>query len=119
MQITFGHEVASAIENHKSVVALESTVIAHGLPYPQNLETALGLEEIVRSNGATPATIAVFNGEFCVGLDSSQIERLATSKDIRKISRRDKASDTFIADAPSSRRGRRHREHGIERVGVA
>ena len=89
MQITFGHEVASAIENRKSVVALESTVIAHGLPYPQNLETALGLEEIVRSNGATPATIAVFNGEFCVGLDSSQIERLATSKDIRKISRRD------------------------------
>jgi pseudouridine-5'-phosphate glycosidase len=89
MHISFGEEVASALENGKPVVALESTVIAHGLPYPQNLETALKLEEIIRSSGCVPATIAVFKGEFCVGLTSSQIERLATDQNIRKISRRD------------------------------
>ena len=69
--------------------SLESTVIAHGLPYPQNIETALKLESIARENGAVPATIAVFGGEFCVGLDRPQIEQLATRNDIRKISRRD------------------------------
>lgn len=73
------------------MVALESTVISHGLPYPLNLETAKKMETAVRSAGAVPATIAVFGGEFCVGLDASQIERLATSKNIRKISRRDLA----------------------------
>jgi pseudouridine-5'-phosphate glycosidase len=71
------------------MVALESTVISHGLPYPENLETAKSLEKIVRDSGAVPATIAVFGGEFCVGLSGSQIEHLANSKQIRKISRRD------------------------------
>lgn len=85
----FTEEVASAIADKRPVVALESTVIAHGLPFPKNLETARSLENIVRENGAIPATIAVFDGEFCVGLDAAQIERLATEKDIRKISRRD------------------------------
>ena len=85
----FNQEVADAFENKKPVVALESTVIAHGLPYPKNLETALRLEKIVRENGAVPATIAVFDGEFHVGLNEDQIERLATDKNIRKISRRD------------------------------
>ena len=85
----FSHEVADALKNKKPIVALESTVIAHGLPYPKNLETAFSLENIVRENGATPATIAVFDGEFCVGLNKAQIERLATDKTIRKISRRD------------------------------
>ncbi|MEO6050120.1 MAG: pseudouridine-5'-phosphate glycosidase, partial [Pyrinomonadaceae bacterium] len=89
MQINFSEEVASAQRDGNAIVALESTVIAHGLPHPQNLETALKLESIVRENGAVPATIAVLDGEFCVGLDSSQIERLATEKGIRKISRRD------------------------------
>jgi pseudouridylate synthase len=89
MNFIFNEEVASALENKKPVVALESTVIAHGLPYPKNLETARRLEEIVRENGATPATIGVFDGEFCVGLNDAQIERLATDKTIRKISRRD------------------------------
>ena len=89
MKINFSRDVASAINNKSPVVALESTVIAHGLPYPHNLETAVKLEAIVRENGAVPATIAVFDGEFYVGLDRSQIERLATGKDIRKISRRD------------------------------
>ena len=85
----FNEEVADALQNKKPLVALESTVIAHGLPYPQNLETARNLEKVVRESGAIPATIAVFGGEFCVGLTSSQIERLAADKNIRKISRRD------------------------------
>ena len=89
MKIKFNKEVFTALENKQPVVALESTVIAHGLPFPQNLETALNLEKIVRDGGATPATIAVFGGEFCVGLDEAQIEKLATDKNIRKISRRD------------------------------
>lgn len=85
----FNLEVADALAENRPVVALESTVIAHGLPYPQNLETALALEEIIRENGAVPATIAVFEGEFCVGLSPDQIEFLATDRNILKISRRD------------------------------
>ena len=89
MKIIFNPEVSKAISNHHPIVALESTVIAHGLPYPQNLETAFKLETIIRENGVVPATIAVFDGEFCVGLSKDQIEKLATGKTIRKISRRD------------------------------
>lgn len=89
MKITFNTEVRNALDTAKPVVALESTVIAHGLPYPQNLETAKKLEEAVRATGATPATIAVFDGEFHVGLNEKQVEFLATEKGIRKISRRD------------------------------
>lgn len=89
MKINFNEEVTEAIENKKPIVALESTVIAHGLPYPENLETALKLESAVRDGGAIPATIAVFGGEFYVGLNEKQIEFLATGKNIRKISRRD------------------------------
>lgn len=91
MKINFSEEAADALRNQKPVVALESTVIAHGLPYPQNIETARNLENIVRENGAAPATIAIFDGEFFVGLNDSQIERLATEENIRKISRRDLA----------------------------
>lgn len=89
MKINFINEVSEAISQNKPVVALESTVIAHGLPYPQNFETAIKLESIVREHSATPATIAMFDGEFYVGLDEKQIERLAIEKNIRKISRRD------------------------------
>lgn len=89
MKINFSEEVKSALENDQPVVALESTVIAHGLPYPHNLETAHKLENAVRENGAIPATIAVFDGEFYVGLTEKQIDFLATDKNIRKISRRD------------------------------
>lgn len=89
MNFKFNEEVADALPTKKPVVALESTVIAHGLPFPQNLETAQKLEGIVRENGAIPATIAVFDGDFRVGLNSEEIERLATGKNIRKISRRD------------------------------
>lgn len=91
MKINLSDEVADATSANKPVVALESTVIAHGLPYPQNLETAHKLETIIRDNGSTPATIAVFGGECFVGLDDSQLERLATEKQIRKISPRDVA----------------------------
>jgi pseudouridine-5'-phosphate glycosidase len=89
MNLKFNEEIADALADKKPIVALESTVIAHGLPFPQNLETATNLERIVRENCAIPATIAVFDGEFCVGLNQYQIERLATDKTIRKISRRD------------------------------
>ena len=91
MKINLSPEVDEALKSGKPVLALESTVIAHGLPYPQNLETALKCEAAVRDGGAVPATIAVFGGEFCVGLNAEQIERLATEKNIRKISRRDLA----------------------------
>lgn len=89
MLINLSQEVSSAIRHGEPVVALESTVIAHGLPYPQNVETAMKCEAAVRARGAIPATIAVFDGEFYVGLDQRQIECLATEKNIRKISRRD------------------------------
>jgi pseudouridine-5'-phosphate glycosidase len=89
MNLKISEEVADALENKIPVVALESTVIAHGLPFPKNLETAQKLEKTVRENGAIPATVAVFDGEFCIGLNNEQIERLATDKTIRKISRRD------------------------------
>jgi pseudouridine-5'-phosphate glycosidase len=89
MKINFSPDIAGALDSGKPVVALESTVIAHGLPFPQNIETAMKCEAAVRENGAVPATIAVFDGEFCVGLDKYQLERLATGENIRKISRRD------------------------------
>lgn len=89
MNFKYNREVENAIENNLPLVALESTVIAHGLPFPQNLETGIKLENIIRQNGAIPATIAVIEGEFCVGLDKIQLERLAKSDDFRKISRRD------------------------------
>ncbi len=89
MNISFSTEVSEAIAANLPIVALESTVIAHGLPYPQNLETAIRLENIVRRSCAVPATIAVFDGEFTVGLNRTQLERLATDASIRKISRRD------------------------------
>ncbi len=89
MNLKFNEEVADALQTNLPIVALESTVIAHGLPYPFNLETAKNLEKIIRENGAIPATIAVFDGKFCVGLKDKQIEQLATDKTIRKISKRD------------------------------
>jgi len=87
--IKFGVEVTKALQERRPVVALESTVIAHGLPRPLNLETAQRLEQIMRDAGTTPATIAVLNGELCVGLDGSQIEVIANSLDVKKISTRD------------------------------
>ncbi|HZI47642.1 MAG TPA: pseudouridine-5'-phosphate glycosidase [Pyrinomonadaceae bacterium] len=82
-------QVKSAIEGSRAVVALESTVIAHGLPRPRNLETAAAVEEIVRAERATPATIAVLNGKLHVGLDQAQRELIANENDVRKLSTRD------------------------------
>ncbi|HEY0408489.1 MAG TPA: pseudouridine-5'-phosphate glycosidase [Pyrinomonadaceae bacterium] len=82
-------EVNDALNAGRAVVALESTVIAHGLPRPQNLETAQRLEEIVRAGGAVPATIAILKGRLCVGLSQEQLEHIAHSPDVHKLSRRD------------------------------
>ncbi len=82
-------EIRQALAQNKPVVALESTIISHGMPYPENIKTAKELEGIVRENGAVPATIAILNGRMKVGLSDSDLEFLATSKDIKKASRRD------------------------------
>jgi pseudouridine-5'-phosphate glycosidase len=82
-------EVRHALDRGRAIVALESTVIAHGLPYPTNLETATEMEAIVRQHGAIPATIAVLDGKLRVGLVDTELEHLATAKGIRKVSRRD------------------------------
>ncbi|MGB7068519.1 MAG: pseudouridine-5'-phosphate glycosidase [Pyrinomonadaceae bacterium] len=91
MNLNYSEEVSDAISDGRPIVALESTVIAHGLPYPQNLETALRLENIVRENGAVPATIALFAGDVFCGCSNEQIERLAAIDGINKISTRDLA----------------------------
>jgi pseudouridine-5'-phosphate glycosidase len=82
-------DVAAAIRDGRPVVALESTVIAHGLPRPQNLQTAQRLQEVVREAGATPATIAIIDGKLSVGLTEDQINALANNSDIKKVSTRD------------------------------
>ena len=84
-------EVQAALSANQPVVALESTVIAHGLPRPQNLETALRLEEIVGVEDSIPATIAVIDGKLRVGLDAAQRELIANGVDIKKVSTRDLA----------------------------
>jgi len=82
-------EVKSAMKNGDPVVALESTIISHGMPYPTNLETAKSLEKIVLENGAVPATIAVLSGRIKIGLNDSELEYMATAKGILKLSRMD------------------------------
>jgi pseudouridine-5'-phosphate glycosidase len=84
-------EVSGALANGRPVVALESTLIAHGLPWPLNLETARAAEEAVRAEGAVPATVAVWEGKPAVGLGAAEIEALARGKDVLKASRRDLA----------------------------
>lgn len=79
-------EVQQALTNGKPVVALESTIIAHGMPYPQNVQTALEVEAVVREADAIPATIAILNGKCCVGLSKEQIEHLGQAKDVWKVS---------------------------------
>ena len=83
-------DVAEALDNNKPVVALESTIISHGMPYPRNVETAMQVEEAVRAKGATPATIAILNGQLKVGLEQSELEHLGrTGMEVTKTSRRD------------------------------
>lgn len=84
-------EIADAIKEGKPVVALESTIISHGMPYPQNVAMAKHCEEIIRENGAVPATIAIIDGKIKVGLSEEELELLATSKNVAKVSRRDMA----------------------------
>lgn len=84
-------EVADALSDGQPVVALESTIISHGMPYPRNLETAYDVEQVVRTNGAIPATVAVADGTLVVGADRALLERLATAEDVAKVSRRDLA----------------------------
>ena len=84
-------DVENAIKNQLPIVALESTIISHGMPYPNNIETALMVEDTVRSNNAIPATIAIIKGRLKVGLTNKEIEFLATNNKVRKISRRDLA----------------------------
>jgi len=83
-------EVAEALANNKPVVALESTIISHGMPYPQNVETALAVEQIIRDNGAVPATIAIIGGRLKAGLSKDEIEYLGKQGlAVTKASRRD------------------------------
>ena len=88
--LDISQEVETALANNLPIVALESTIISHGMPYPQNKETALQVEQIVRDNGAIPATIALINGKIKVGLTENEIDYLAKSgSKIVKASRRD------------------------------
>ena len=89
--IRLSDEVQTAIHEQRPVVALESTVIAHGLPYPANIEIAVAMENTIRANGATPATIGIFDGKIAIGLSGDEIARLGTEKQVQKVSRRDLA----------------------------
>ncbi len=82
-------DVLAALKNGKPVVALESTIIAHGMPYPKNVEIALSVEEEVRKEGAVPATIGVLDGEIVVGLDRDEIEYIGKAKGVLKLSTRE------------------------------
>ena len=88
----FSPEVATALADGTPVVALESTIITHGMPYPQNVETARKVETVVRDGGATPATIAVLNGVLHIGLTDGELETLGQAKDVAKLSRADFAA---------------------------
>jgi len=87
--LLYSPEVAAARAAGKAIVALESTIISHGMPYPQNVQMAREVEQIIRATGAVPATIAIMDGKICVGLNQQQLELLATSPDAMKVSRRD------------------------------
>lgn len=82
-------EVQRALDENKPVVALESTIISHGMPYPQNVEMAKEVEQIVRENGAVPATIAIIDGKIKIGLNDEELEIMGNTEDIAKVSRRD------------------------------
>jgi pseudouridine-5'-phosphate glycosidase len=89
--LRFSPEVAAALAERRPVVALESTIITHGMPWPQNVEAARAVEAVVREGGAVPATIAVFDGAIQVGLDDAQLEALGQASDVMKLSRADLA----------------------------
>lgn len=87
--LTYTDEVKHALENNLPIVALETTIISHGMPYPQNIEMAKEVENIIRQNGAVPATIGIMDGKIKIGLNDSELEEFATNKQVEKVSRRD------------------------------
>src|SRR5256884_3305312 len=89
--IALSDEVQTALQAQQSVVALESTVIAHGLPYPANVEVALAMEAAIRNEGAIPATVGIHDGKIVIGLNRDEIEHLGIAQDVRKVSRGDLA----------------------------
>ena len=92
LPLAFTPEVSNALYEGRPVVALESTIITHGMPWPQNVETARAVEAAVRAAGAVPATIAIMNGQIHVGLDDATLEALGQAKDVMKVSRADLAA---------------------------
>ena len=88
--VKLSDEVREALALGRPVIALESTIIAHGMPYPQNVKTALACERLARAHGAVPATIAIIGGQLCAGLTEEQIEYLGREgRNVAKVSRRD------------------------------
>ena len=87
--LVYSDEVRAARAAGKPIVALESTIISHGMPYPQTVQTAREVEQIIRDGGATPATIALIDGKICVGLSDAQLEQLGNTEGVLKVSRRD------------------------------
>lgn len=87
--LSYSQEVLDAKEKGYPIVALESTIISHGMPYPQNVQTAREVEDIVRANGAVPATIAIIDGKIKIGLTDEELEMFGNAKDVAKASRRD------------------------------
>lgn len=92
LDLKLSEEVASAQSRNQPIVALESTIITHGMPYPANVEMARQVEEDIRANGAVPATIAILNGQLCIGLEDAELSELAQAKNVRKVSRADFAT---------------------------
>ena len=82
-------EVEKALDEGTPVIALESTIISHGMPYPKNVETALAVEDVIRKNGAVPATIGIIGGRIKIGLTKDEVGYMATAKNVMKVSRRD------------------------------
>lgn len=93
--LSIAPEIQEALAAGKPVVALESTILSHGMPYPENLEFSHKVEEIVREEGAIPATTAIIGGKLCVGLTSDQLEIMCKAENVGKVSRRDVA--TYVA----------------------
>ncbi|MCM2292933.1 pseudouridine-5'-phosphate glycosidase [Allorhizobium sp. BGMRC 0089] len=89
LPIVYSREVAEAKASNTAIVALESTIITHGMPYPKNVEMAKSVEQIIRDGGAVPATIAIIEGVLHIGLENDMLEKLAKLKDVMKVSRAD------------------------------
>lgn len=87
--LTYSTEVEQALQKNLPIVALETTIISHGMPYPQNIEMAREVESIIRSNGAVPATIGIMGGKIKIGLNQDELEEFATNQQVEKVSRRD------------------------------